>query len=120
MRKNGKALTLSPPSTYCAKRRRAKEDGREPPERKRKVLHLVSQWMALCRDFLREDEHVKVFMKVRGAGCHTRAALPNSRFLLRSGSLRVCWRSPSQLSGRGRGGGVTPWTSRSLMQSCLP
>ncbi|XP_075883247.1 rap guanine nucleotide exchange factor 5b isoform X1 [Nelusetta ayraudi] len=48
---------------YCAKQRRAKEDGREPPERKRKVLHLVSQWMALCRDFLREDEHVKVFLK---------------------------------------------------------
>lgn len=58
-----KALTSHP--TYCTKRCRAKEDGREAPERKRKVLHLVSQWMALCRDFLREDEHVKVFMKVR-------------------------------------------------------
>lgn len=58
-----KALTSHP--TYCTKRSRAKEDGREAPERKRKVLHLVSQWMALCRDFLREDEHVKVFMKVR-------------------------------------------------------
>uniref|UniRef100_A0A3B4T8U0 Rap guanine nucleotide exchange factor 5 n=1 Tax=Seriola dumerili TaxID=41447 RepID=A0A3B4T8U0_SERDU len=30
---------------------------------KRKVLHLVSQWMSLCKDFLREDEHVKLFMK---------------------------------------------------------
>uniref|UniRef100_A0A8C4E609 Rap guanine nucleotide exchange factor 5 n=1 Tax=Dicentrarchus labrax TaxID=13489 RepID=A0A8C4E609_DICLA len=36
---------------------------KETLERKRKVLHLVSQWMALCKDFLREDEHVKLFMK---------------------------------------------------------
>uniref|UniRef100_A0A8D0CPA9 Rap guanine nucleotide exchange factor 5 n=1 Tax=Sander lucioperca TaxID=283035 RepID=A0A8D0CPA9_SANLU len=36
---------------------------KEALERKRKVLHLVSQWMALCKDFLREDEHVKLFMK---------------------------------------------------------
>lgn len=70
MRKKEKALTCRPP-TYCAKQRRAKEDGREPPERKRKVLHLVSQWMALCRDFLREDEHVKVFMKVKGGDDET-------------------------------------------------
>uniref|UniRef100_A0A3Q1GRS3 Rap guanine nucleotide exchange factor 5 n=1 Tax=Acanthochromis polyacanthus TaxID=80966 RepID=A0A3Q1GRS3_9TELE len=32
-------------------------------ERKQKLLHLVSQWMSLCKDFLREDEHVKLFMK---------------------------------------------------------
>ncbi|XP_028436171.1 rap guanine nucleotide exchange factor 5 [Perca flavescens] len=48
---------------YCAKRYKGKEDRKEALERKRKVLHLVSQWMALCKDFLREDEHVKLFMK---------------------------------------------------------
>ncbi|XP_035862266.1 rap guanine nucleotide exchange factor 5-like isoform X2 [Sander lucioperca] len=48
---------------YCTKRYRGKEDRKEALERKRKVLHLVSQWMALCKDFLREDEHVKLFMK---------------------------------------------------------
>uniref|UniRef100_A0A3Q3LNS1 Rap guanine nucleotide exchange factor 5 n=1 Tax=Labrus bergylta TaxID=56723 RepID=A0A3Q3LNS1_9LABR len=37
------------------------------PRRKQKVLHLVSQWVSLCRDFLREDEHVKLFMKTL---CH--------------------------------------------------
>ncbi|KAF3839870.1 hypothetical protein F7725_018587, partial [Dissostichus mawsoni] len=40
-----------------------KEDRKEAVERKQKVLHLVSQWMALCRHFLRDDEHVKLFMK---------------------------------------------------------
>ncbi|XP_075965541.1 rap guanine nucleotide exchange factor 5b isoform X2 [Anarhichas minor] len=48
---------------YCTKRYRGKEDRKEALERKRKVLHLVSQWMTLCKDFLREDEHVKLFMK---------------------------------------------------------
>ncbi|KAM8869113.1 rap guanine nucleotide exchange factor 5-like isoform 2-T2 [Spinachia spinachia] len=48
---------------YCTKRYRGKEDRKEAVERKRKVLHLVSQWMALCKGFLREDEHVKVFTK---------------------------------------------------------
>ncbi|XP_032374941.1 rap guanine nucleotide exchange factor 5b isoform X1 [Etheostoma spectabile] len=48
---------------YCTKRYRGKEDRKEALERKQKVLHLVSQWMALCKDFLREDEHVKRFMK---------------------------------------------------------
>ncbi|XP_074539808.1 rap guanine nucleotide exchange factor 5b isoform X2 [Halichoeres trimaculatus] len=48
---------------YCSKRCRGKEDRKEALERKRKVLHLVSQWVFLCRDFLREDEHVKLFMK---------------------------------------------------------
>ncbi|XP_051263772.1 rap guanine nucleotide exchange factor 5-like isoform X2 [Dicentrarchus labrax] len=48
---------------YCTKRYKGKEDRKETLERKRKVLHLVSQWMALCKDFLREDEHVKLFMK---------------------------------------------------------
>ncbi|XP_067457875.1 rap guanine nucleotide exchange factor 5-like isoform X1 [Thunnus thynnus] len=48
---------------YCTKRYRGKEDRKEALERKQKVLHLVSQWVALCKDFLREDEHVKLFMK---------------------------------------------------------
>ncbi|KAK9513655.1 hypothetical protein VZT92_027171 [Zoarces viviparus] len=48
---------------YCTKRYRGKEERKEALERKRKVLHLVSQWMTLCKDFLREDEHVKLFMK---------------------------------------------------------
>ena len=55
----------SPAPTYCCKRHRGKEDGKESLERKRKVLHLVSQWTTLYRDFLREDEHVKLFMKVQ-------------------------------------------------------
>ncbi|XP_055358935.1 rap guanine nucleotide exchange factor 5-like isoform X2 [Betta splendens] len=48
---------------YCTRRHRGKEDRKEPVERKRKVLHLVSQWMCLCRGFLREDAHVQLFMK---------------------------------------------------------
>ncbi|XP_050931985.1 rap guanine nucleotide exchange factor 5 isoform X2 [Lates calcarifer] len=48
---------------YYTKRCRGKEDRKEALERKRKVLHLVSQWVSLCKDFLREDEHVKLFMK---------------------------------------------------------
>ncbi|CAJ1061697.1 rap guanine nucleotide exchange factor 5-like [Xyrichtys novacula] len=44
-------------------RYKGKEDKKEALERKRKVLHLVSQWVSLCSDFLREDEHVKLFMK---------------------------------------------------------
>lgn len=56
--------SLNPESTYCTKRCRVK-NGREALERKRKVLYLVSQWMELCNDFLRDDERVKLFMKVR-------------------------------------------------------
>ncbi|GAA6224989.1 rap guanine nucleotide exchange factor 5-like isoform X2 [Lates japonicus] len=48
---------------YFTKRCRGKEDRKEALERKQKVLHLVSQWVSLCKDFLREDEHVKLFMK---------------------------------------------------------
>ncbi|XP_028326848.1 rap guanine nucleotide exchange factor 5-like isoform X2 [Gouania willdenowi] len=48
---------------YCNKRQRGKEEQKEVLERKQKVLHLISQWISLCRDFLREDEHVKLFMK---------------------------------------------------------
>ncbi|KAB5530718.1 hypothetical protein PHYPO_G00132610 [Pangasianodon hypophthalmus] len=42
---------------------RGKEEGKEALYRKRKVLHLVSQWSSLYKDFLREEEHVKLFMK---------------------------------------------------------
>uniref|UniRef100_A0A3Q4HP23 Rap guanine nucleotide exchange factor 5 n=1 Tax=Neolamprologus brichardi TaxID=32507 RepID=A0A3Q4HP23_NEOBR len=49
-------------SDLC-QRHRGKEDRKEALERKQKLLHLVSQWMSLCKDFLREDEHVKLFMK---------------------------------------------------------
>ncbi|CDQ99733.1 unnamed protein product [Oncorhynchus mykiss] len=39
------------------------EEGKEALYRKRKVLHLVSHWTRLYKDFLREDEHIKTFMK---------------------------------------------------------
>lgn len=61
--------SLNPECTYCPKRCRVKEVGREALERKRKVLFLVSQWMELCNDFLRDDERVKHFMKVRDVAC---------------------------------------------------
>ncbi|XP_030644944.1 rap guanine nucleotide exchange factor 5 [Chanos chanos] len=48
---------------YCTKRCRGKEEGKEALYRKRKVLHLVCQWSSLYKDFLREEEHVKLFMK---------------------------------------------------------
>uniref|UniRef100_A0A8C0YDB0 Rap guanine nucleotide exchange factor 5 n=2 Tax=Cyprinus carpio TaxID=7962 RepID=A0A8C0YDB0_CYPCA len=48
---------------YCTKRCRGKEEGKEALYRKRKVLHLVSQWSTLYKDFLREEENVKLFMK---------------------------------------------------------
>lgn len=51
-------------STYCLKRGRTKNEAKETLLRKRKVLHLLSQWIALCRDTLQDDEHTKVFMKV--------------------------------------------------------
>uniref|UniRef100_A0A4W6D3M5 Rap guanine nucleotide exchange factor 5 n=1 Tax=Lates calcarifer TaxID=8187 RepID=A0A4W6D3M5_LATCA len=50
-------------SDLCQALLGGKEDRKEALERKRKVLHLVSQWVSLCKDFLREDEHVKLFMK---------------------------------------------------------
>uniref|UniRef100_A0A8C5KB73 Rap guanine nucleotide exchange factor (GEF) 5 n=1 Tax=Jaculus jaculus TaxID=51337 RepID=A0A8C5KB73_JACJA len=40
-----------------------REDNSDVPCRKRKVLHLVSQWIALYKDWLREDEHSKMFLK---------------------------------------------------------
>ncbi|XP_016375589.1 rap guanine nucleotide exchange factor 5 [Sinocyclocheilus rhinocerous] len=48
---------------YCTKRCRGKEEGKEALYRKRKVLHLVSQWSTLYKDFLREEENIKLFMK---------------------------------------------------------
>ncbi|XP_071231061.1 rap guanine nucleotide exchange factor 5-like isoform X1 [Salvelinus alpinus] len=47
---------------YSSKRVR-QEEGKEALYRKRKVLHLVSHWTRLYKDFLREDEHIKTFMK---------------------------------------------------------
>ncbi|KAI7799234.1 putative rap guanine nucleotide exchange factor 5, partial [Triplophysa rosa] len=48
---------------HNTKRCRGKEEGKEALYRKRKVLHLVSQWSSLYKDFLREEENVKLFMK---------------------------------------------------------
>ncbi|NWH86142.1 RPGF5 factor, partial [Aegithalos caudatus] len=43
--------------------RRGKEDDSDVSCRKRKVLHLVSQWTSLYKDWLHEDEHLKQFLK---------------------------------------------------------
>ncbi|XP_014033705.1 rap guanine nucleotide exchange factor 5 isoform X1 [Salmo salar] len=50
---------------YSSKRvhGQGQEDGKEALYRKRKVLHLVAHWTRLYKDFLREDEHIKAFMK---------------------------------------------------------
>ncbi|KAM4874205.1 rap guanine nucleotide exchange factor 5 isoform 2-T2 [Thomomys bottae] len=48
---------------YSAKKYQGKEENSEAPCRKRKVLHLVSQWIALYKDWLHEDEHSKMFLK---------------------------------------------------------
>uniref|UniRef100_A0A4W4FVZ3 Rap guanine nucleotide exchange factor (GEF) 5a n=1 Tax=Electrophorus electricus TaxID=8005 RepID=A0A4W4FVZ3_ELEEL len=37
--------------------------GKESLVRKRKVLHLLSEWSALCRATLQEDQHTRLFMK---------------------------------------------------------
>lgn len=50
--------------TYCAKNHQGTEDGSDVSCRKRKVLHLVSQWTSLYKDWLHEDEHLKQFLKV--------------------------------------------------------
>ncbi|NXQ90239.1 RPGF5 factor, partial [Nyctibius grandis] len=49
--------------TYCAKNHQGKEDDADVSCRKRKVLHLVSQWTSLYKDWLHEDEHLKQFLK---------------------------------------------------------
>ncbi|NXY32835.1 RPGF5 factor, partial [Pomatorhinus ruficollis] len=43
--------------------RGGKEDDSDVSCRKRKVLHLVSQWTSLYKDWLHEDEHLKQFLK---------------------------------------------------------
>ncbi|XP_068260881.1 rap guanine nucleotide exchange factor 5 isoform X2 [Nyctibius grandis] len=48
---------------YCAKNHQGKEDDADVSCRKRKVLHLVSQWTSLYKDWLHEDEHLKQFLK---------------------------------------------------------
>ncbi|KAM9487976.1 rap guanine nucleotide exchange factor 5b [Clarias gariepinus] len=49
---------------YCLKRGRMKEEGKETLLRKRKVLHLLSQWIVLCRNTLQEGENTKLFLKM--------------------------------------------------------
>ncbi|EGV97389.1 Rap guanine nucleotide exchange factor 5 [Cricetulus griseus] len=49
--------------TYSAKKYQGEEENSDVPCRKRKVLHLVSQWIALYKDWLHEDEHSKMFLK---------------------------------------------------------
>ncbi|XP_034030919.1 rap guanine nucleotide exchange factor 5-like isoform X2 [Thalassophryne amazonica] len=48
---------------YCTKRQRGKDDRKEVLGRKQKVVHLVVQWITLCKDFLREEDHVKLFLQ---------------------------------------------------------
>lgn len=48
---------------YSSKRSRGPEEGKDALFRKRKVLQLVSHWSRLYKDFLKEEEHVKSFMK---------------------------------------------------------
>ncbi|XP_067305158.1 rap guanine nucleotide exchange factor 5b isoform X2 [Pseudorasbora parva] len=48
---------------YCSKKGRLKEEGRDTLLRKRKVLHLLSQWSSLCTDMPQDDEHAKLFLK---------------------------------------------------------
>uniref|UniRef100_A0A671TVB3 Rap guanine nucleotide exchange factor (GEF) 5a n=1 Tax=Sparus aurata TaxID=8175 RepID=A0A671TVB3_SPAAU len=42
---------------------RGQEEGKDALFRKRKVLQLVSHWSRLYKDFLKEEEHVRSFMK---------------------------------------------------------
>ncbi|TMS17997.1 Rap guanine nucleotide exchange factor 5 [Larimichthys crocea] len=42
---------------------RGQEEGKDALYRKRKVLQLVSHWSRLYKDFLKEEEHVRSFMK---------------------------------------------------------
>lgn len=52
-------------STYSSPRCRGQEEGKDALFRKRKVLQLVSHWSRLYKDFLKEEEHVRSFMKVQ-------------------------------------------------------
>ncbi|KAM8883613.1 rap guanine nucleotide exchange factor 5 [Synchiropus picturatus] len=48
---------------YSSGRSRGQEEGKDTLFRKRKVLQLVSHWSRLYKDFLKEEEHVRSFMK---------------------------------------------------------
>ncbi|XP_061885431.1 rap guanine nucleotide exchange factor 5-like isoform X2 [Entelurus aequoreus] len=48
---------------YSSARSRGQEEGKDALFRKRKVLQLVSHWSRLYKDFLKEEEHVRGFMK---------------------------------------------------------
>lgn len=48
---------------YCSKKGQMKEEGRDSLLRKRKVLHLLSQWSSQCTDLPQDDEHAKIFLK---------------------------------------------------------
>ncbi|XP_041867854.1 rap guanine nucleotide exchange factor 5 isoform X1 [Melanotaenia boesemani] len=48
---------------YSSVRCRGQEEGKDALFRKRKVLQLVSHWSRLYKDFLKEEEHVRSFMK---------------------------------------------------------
>ncbi|XP_054618799.1 rap guanine nucleotide exchange factor 5 isoform X2 [Dunckerocampus dactyliophorus] len=48
---------------YSSARSRGQEEGKDTLFRKRKVLQLVSHWSRLYKDFLKEEEHVRGFMK---------------------------------------------------------
>ncbi|KFW78039.1 Rap guanine nucleotide exchange factor 5, partial [Manacus vitellinus] len=56
------ALLRQYPFTECCGHW-GKEDDSDVSCRKRKVLHLVSQWTSLYKDWLHEDEHLKQFLK---------------------------------------------------------
>ncbi|NXA60217.1 RPGF5 factor, partial [Mohoua ochrocephala] len=56
------ALLRQYPFSECCIHR-GKEDDSDVSCRKRKVLHLVSQWTSLYKDWLHEDEHLKQFLK---------------------------------------------------------
>ncbi|NWI48383.1 RPGF5 factor, partial [Picathartes gymnocephalus] len=65
-----RALLRQYPFTECCIHRghalinhQGKEDDSDVSCRKRKVLHLVSQWTSLYKDWLHEDEHLKQFLK---------------------------------------------------------
>nr|KAF6419282.1 Rap guanine nucleotide exchange factor 5 [Rousettus aegyptiacus] len=49
--------------SYSAKKYQGKDENSDVSCRKRKVLHLVSQWISLYKDWLHEDEHSKMFLK---------------------------------------------------------
>ncbi|KAM9386327.1 rap guanine nucleotide exchange factor 5 [Pholidichthys leucotaenia] len=48
---------------YSSPRCRGQEEGKDALFRKRKVLQLVAHWSRLYKDFLKEEEHVRSFMK---------------------------------------------------------